>query len=43
MEDTTTDCAEIAEVFVFLSYFTDLQYPRQQGKVTYSLDEILLL
>ena len=27
----------------FLSYFNDLKDPRQQGKVTYPLDEILLL
>ena len=31
------------ETVVFLSYFKDLKDPRQQGKVTYPLDEILLL
>src|SRR6478672_6548479 len=43
MEDATTDCAAFDEVVVFLSYFKDLKDPRQQGKVTYPLDEILLL
>jgi len=43
MEDTRADCAIIAETVVFLSYFKDLQDPRQQGKVTYPLEEILLL
>src|SRR5665213_2708606 len=43
MEDATTDCVAIAETVVFLSYFKDLKDPRQQGKVTYPLDEILLL
>ena len=43
MEDATTDCAAFDETVVFLSYFKDLKDPRQQGKVTYPLDEILLL
>ena len=43
MEDATTDCAAFAETVVFLGYFKDLKDPRQQGKVTYPLDEILLL
>jgi hypothetical protein len=43
MEDATTDCAAFAETVVFLSYFKDLKDPRQQGKITYPLDEILLL
>ena len=43
MEDATTDCAAFDEAVVFLSYFKDLKDPRQQGKVTYPLDEILLL
>ena len=43
MEDATTDCAAFAETVVFLSYFKDLEDPRQHGKVTYPLDEILLL
>jgi len=43
MDDTTTDCAAFGETAVFLSHFNDLPDPRQQGKVTYPLDEILLL
>src|SRR4249920_2034621 len=43
MEDATTDCAAFAETVVFLSYFKDLKDPRQQGKITCPLDEILLL
>jgi predicted transposase YbfD/YdcC len=43
MEDATTDCGAFDETVVFLSYFKDLKDPRQQGKVTYPLDEILLL
>jgi predicted transposase YbfD/YdcC len=33
----------VAEAVEFLAYFQDLTDPRQPGKVTYSLDEILLL
>jgi predicted transposase YbfD/YdcC len=43
MENATTDCAAFDEAVVFLGYFKDLRDPRQQGKVTYPLDEILLL
>jgi predicted transposase YbfD/YdcC len=43
MEDAPTDCAAFDETVVFLSHFKDLKDPRQQGKVTYPLDEILLL
>src|SRR3954464_694509 len=43
MNDATTDCAAFDEAVVFLSYFKDLKDPRQQGKVIYPLDEILLL
>src|SRR3954449_9808418 len=43
MNDATMDCAAFDEAVVFLSYFKDLKDPRQQGKVTYPLDEILLL
>ena len=43
MEDATSDYAAFAEAVVFLSYFKELKDPRQQGKVTYPLDEILLL
>lgn len=43
MEEATTDCAAFDEAVVFLSHFKNLKDPRQQGKVTYPLDEILLL
>jgi predicted transposase YbfD/YdcC len=43
MDGATTDCAAFAETVVFLSYFNALEDPRQPGKVTYPLDEILLL
>jgi hypothetical protein len=43
MEGTTADCAAFGETVVFLSHFKDLEDPRQQGKVDYPLDEILLL
>jgi|SRR4051794_15393741 predicted transposase YbfD/YdcC len=43
MDGTATDCAAFDETVVFLRYFKDLQDPRQQGKVTYPLDEVLLL
>jgi hypothetical protein len=42
MDDATTDCITFDETVVFLRYFNDLPDPRQQGKVTYPLDEILL-
>jgi len=32
MENVTTDCAAFDEAVVFLSYFKDLEDPRQQGK-----------
>jgi predicted transposase YbfD/YdcC len=38
-----TACAAFDETVVFLSHFKDLPDPRQQGKVSYPLDEILLL
>ena len=43
MDGAATDCAAFAEAVVFLSYFNDLRDPRQLGKVTYPLDEVLLL
>src|ERR1700730_15847546 len=43
MVDAATDCAVFAETVVFLSHFKDLRDPRQQGKVEYPLDEVLLL
>jgi len=43
MDDAATDDASFDEAVVFLNHFKDLEDPRQQGKVTYPLDEILLL
>jgi hypothetical protein len=43
MDGATTDCAAFDETVVFLRHFKDLRDPRQQGKVSYPLDEILLL
>lgn len=43
MQGTTADGAAFAETVVFLSHFKDLNDPRQQGKIAYPLDEILLL
>jgi predicted transposase YbfD/YdcC len=43
MEGRTADCAAFDETVVFLSHFKDLRDPRQQGKVDYPLEEILLL
>ncbi len=43
MDGMATHCAALAETVVFLSYFKDLPDPRQRGKVTYPLDEVLLL
>jgi predicted transposase YbfD/YdcC len=43
MDDASTDSTAFDETVVFLSHFNDLPDPRQQGKVTYPLDEILLL
>jgi predicted transposase YbfD/YdcC len=43
MEVTTADCAAFDETVVFLSHFKDLEDPRQQGKVDYPLEEILIL
>jgi predicted transposase YbfD/YdcC len=43
MDDASTDCTTFDETVVFLRHFDDLADPRQPGKVTYPLDEILLL
>jgi hypothetical protein len=43
MDDTITDGTAYGEAIVFLDHFNDLPDPRQSGKVTYPLDEILLL
>jgi predicted transposase YbfD/YdcC len=43
MEEAGTTFAACNEAFVFLEHFSDLPDPRQPGKVTYPLQEILLL
>ncbi len=43
MADAPAECAAFDETVVFLSHFKDLKDPRQQGKVAYPLDEVLLL
>jgi predicted transposase YbfD/YdcC len=43
MEDVTPDCGALGESVVFLNHFKDMPDPRQRGKVTYPLDEVLLL
>ena len=43
MDGTTADCGALAEAVVFLRHFKELEDPRQQAKVNYPLEEILLL
>src|SRR5258708_3547258 len=43
MDDTAADSEALSEAVVFLRHFNDLPDPRQRGKVTYPLDEVLLL
>jgi hypothetical protein len=43
MDNTPTERAAVDEVVMFLNYFKDLHDLRQQGKVCYPLEEILLL
>lgn len=43
MDGKGSDCGAFDEAVVFLGYFNDLPDPRQRGKVTYPLDEVLLL
>src|SRR6204780_1315593 len=43
MDGVSADCGAFAEAVVFLKYFRDMPDPRQPGKVTYPLDEVLLL
>lgn len=43
MDGMAADCKAFGEAVVFLKYFSDLPDPRQPGKVTYPLDEVLLL
>src|SRR5437660_689146 len=43
MNGATADCGAFGEAVAFLAHFRDLPDPRQRGKVTYPLDEVLLL
>jgi predicted transposase YbfD/YdcC len=43
MDDTAPDNLALFEAVVFLNHFNDLPDPRQRGKVTYPLEEVLLL
>jgi len=43
MDGVATDCGAFGEAVAFLRYFKDMPDPRQRGKVTYPLDEVLLL
>jgi hypothetical protein len=43
MDDAAQDNQALFEAVVFLNHFNDLPDPRQRGKVTYPLAEVLLL
>jgi predicted transposase YbfD/YdcC len=43
MDGAAADYEAFGEAVVFLTYFRDMPDPRQRGKVTYPLDEVLLL
>ena len=43
MDGIAADRGAFGEAVVFLKYFRDMPDPRQRGKVTYPLDEVLLL
>ena len=43
MEEAGAASEAREEAFVFLAHFSDLPDPRQPGKITYPLQEILLL
>ena len=43
MDCAKMDCSGLDESLVFLSYFKDLSDTRQKAKVSYPLDEVLLL
>ena len=43
MDDAAQDNQALFEEVVFLNHFNDLPDPRQRGKVTYPLDEVVLL
>ena len=42
MDDGTTGCGALFDAVVFLNHFKDMPDPRQRGRVTYPLEEILL-
>ena len=43
MEQTAVGLEAIGESVVFLDHFKELPDPRQRGKITYPLGEVLLL
>jgi predicted transposase YbfD/YdcC len=43
MDIGAADCGALSEGIVFLDHFAVLEDPRQQGKIVYPLDEVLLL
>jgi predicted transposase YbfD/YdcC len=43
MDGVVAGCEAFGEAVVFLKHFKDMPDPRQRGKVTYPLDEVLLL
>ena len=43
MDGTAADCGAFGEAVVFLAHFRDMPDPRQRCKVTYPLDELLVL
>jgi predicted transposase YbfD/YdcC len=43
MDGVAATCGAFGEAVVFLKYFRNMPDPRQPGKVTYPLDEVLLL
>ena len=43
MDEVAVDFAAIGESTVFLHHFKDLPDPRQSSKVTYPLEEVLVL
>ena len=43
MGDVANECGTVFETVVFLKHFRELPDHRQAGKVTYPLDEVLLL
>ena len=43
MDSGAAECGALSEGVVFLDHFSVLEDPRQQGKIVYPLDEVLLL